>query len=190
MTFLPPAIFEQKVYTGFWSRFAARLTDSLVFMPIILALHALSRQSIATALLAEVAAVLLYVFYIVYGHYRLGGTIGKWLFDIRVTRPDGSRITLKQSLVRASVEILLLAYLTLGEMLAIRRTEPGHYLSTSFFDQAEYLSPFLPMWYDEVLLAAGIWYFTALFVLLFNKRKRALHDYMAGTVVIQKTFAD
>jgi hypothetical protein len=41
-----------------------------------------------------------------------------------------------------------------------------------------------PLWFGWVDTLSQAWTWSEIIVLLFNKKKRALHDFMAGTVVI------
>jgi len=45
-----------------------------------------------------------------------------------------------------------------------------------------------PAWYSLVSTLSQVWWWSEFIVLLFNKRKRAIHDFMAGTVVIKKQY--
>lgn len=46
-----------------------------------------------------------------------------------------------------------------------------------------------PNWYHPLIIAAGIWVCSEFFVLLTNEKRRALHDFMTGTVVIETATA-
>lgn len=47
-----------------------------------------------------------------------------------------------------------------------------------------------PGWYGTISILQQVWIWSEVVVVLFNKRKRALHDFIAGTVVIQKQFSE
>ncbi|MFH3639525.1 RDD family protein, partial [Acinetobacter baumannii] len=48
---------------------------------------------------------------------------------------------------------------------------------------------FYPAWYSIVNSASELWTWSEFIVLLFNKRKRAIHDFIAGTIVIKKQYS-
>jgi hypothetical protein len=77
-----------------------------------------------------------------------------------------------------------------AEVIAISKADPEVYLKSSSMEQAEHFTPLLPVWYGAVNIASEIWFWSDFIVLIFNKRKRALHDLIAGTVVIRKEYAD
>ncbi len=44
-----------------------------------------------------------------------------------------------------------------------------------------------PFWYGYVSIAMNIWIWSEFIVMLTNKKRRAVHDFIAGTVVIHKS---
>jgi uncharacterized RDD family membrane protein YckC len=42
-----------------------------------------------------------------------------------------------------------------------------------------------PPWYQAVNILTQIWIWSEFLTMLFNKKRRAIHDFMAGTVVIK-----
>ena len=47
-----------------------------------------------------------------------------------------------------------------------------------------------PLWYRAIDIFQNVWICSEVFVVLLNRRKRALHDFIGGTVVIKKQFAE
>jgi uncharacterized RDD family membrane protein YckC len=125
--------------------------------------------------------------YTVYFHNKFGATLGKMAMGIKVTLPNGSSIGLKQAFLRSSVDIAIGIFAVIGLEIAISNVDPEQYLAASFLEKDKML--LLPKWCDIALYSAIIWHWGEIIVLLFNKRKRALHDFIAGTVVIHKKFA-
>ncbi len=107
---------------------------------------------------------------------------------IKVTNPDGRSISLIQSLLRSSVDILLAVLIVIAEIMAISHVNAIEYLTAEWVDRVEYLTPLYPSWHELVIILLNIWVWGELVVLLLNKRKRAIHDFIAGTVVINHDF--
>ena len=97
--------------------------------------------------------------------------------DIKVTLPNGSPIGIKQAFLRSSVELGLSIMTMFGELSAISNADPEQYKSL------------IPAWDETVETIGWIWFWSEVIVLLFNQRKRAIHDFIAGTVVIHKRYA-
>ena len=190
MEFLPLEINNEKVYAGFWKRFGAGIVDMLVFIPFMAIVHFTQGLSLASAIITVIFSSLLYSMYAVFFHYKFGATIGKMAVGIQITFPDGSKIGLKQALLRSSMDIGFAILMVAAQVIAITNADPETYLTASWMERAEYIMPLFPAWYGMVNIANQLWYWSELIVLLFNKRKRALHDFIAGTVVIKKEYTE
>ncbi|MBC7525059.1 MAG: hypothetical protein H7239_11545 [Flavobacterium sp.] len=53
---------------------------------------------------------------------------------------------------------------------------------------SKYLTSLSPILFTIYSWLANIWTWSELLVLLTNPRKRALHDYVAGTVIVKKIY--
>jgi uncharacterized RDD family membrane protein YckC len=188
MEFLPLEINNQKVYAGFWKRFGAAIVDTLVFIPFMVVFHFTQGLSILSAMATIVVSSLLFSAYTVYFHYKFGATLGKMAVGIKITFPDGSKIGLKQALLRSSVDLGFAFFMVLAQVIAITNADPNIYLNAGFMARAEYIMPLFPAWYGLVSTVSQLWFWSEFLVLLFNKRKRAIHDFIAGTVVIKQEY--
>ncbi len=52
--------------------------------------------------------------------------------------------------------------------------------------RGKHLREAAPIWYQPLEIAGQVWVWSEFVVLLTNKKRRALHDYMAGTAVIRR----
>lgn len=52
------------------------------------------------------------------------------------------------------------------------------------------ISAVLPPWYRALDVLRTVFIYSEVLVVMFNRRKRALHDFLAGTIVINKQFAE
>ena len=190
MEFLPLEINNEKVYAGFWKRFGAAIVDMLVFIPFMVVFHFTQGLSILSAMATIVVSSLLFSAYTVYFHYKFGATLGKMAVGIKITFPDGSKIGLKQALLRSSVDLGFAFFMVLAQVIAIKNADPDIYLNAGFMARAEYIMPLFPVWYGVVSAVSQIWFWSEFLVLLFNKRKRAIHDFIAGTVVIKQEYIE
>lgn len=177
---------EQNVtYAGFWKRFVAAWIDGLVMLlPSILLLW-LQSVSRIWAFLTLVPLNFLFYAYEIYLHGRWGQTLGKRSQGIKVLSLDGTPITWKQAFLRSSVGLGLGALSTISTLVALFRMTGQEFSSLNWVAlsarQAE-LSPYI----DEITIASLIWFASEVVVLLFNRKKRALHDFIAGTVVVEE----
>lgn len=166
-------------YKTFWPRFWAGVVDSLVLAPIgWLDGYLLEPQFHAGILITW--AIISYSIYWVYSvvfHARYGRTLGKMLADIQVVDLSENCIaSWRQAILRDSF-IILLNLSVLGIM--INQVVTGQYIGKS-----------------QVVNGPGAWLGYASFgwfcleiiTMMTNAKRRALHDFIAGTVVIRKPF--
>jgi uncharacterized RDD family membrane protein YckC len=188
MEFLPIYVDGQRVYAGFWVRAGAFVLDMVVLLPVIATFFYLEKISFSSVIVLAVISGFLFDFYNIYFNGKYGGTLGKLALDIRITRPDGREIGWSQALLRSCVDLSFHSVLVAFGVYALMQIDREVYLSAGVFEQDELLEGLYPAWYSFVDRAANVWYWSELVVLLLNKRKRALHDFIAGTVVIHRQF--
>jgi len=120
--------------------------------------------------------------YTVILHWRYGQTLGKMVAGIKVTRLDGSPIQLREALWRSSIEMVLSVMIIITGVYVLM-TWSGPWSDLPYVKRMQLYSdrnPIMP-WYDYLGQA---WMWSELIVLLMNKKRRALHDFIAGTVVL------
>ncbi len=162
-------------YAGFWRRLGAALIDVFIFIPLYPSLFS-GCTHWKTLFLESLGTGLLYTFYVVYCHGRWGQTLGKKITRIRVTKLDGTRINWRIAFLRYFVDF---AFTILSFVVST-----ATFLSITDFNSVVCgVQPDIG-YVDLVSLAWIIWICSDLAVLLFNKKKRAIHDFIAHTVVI------
>ena len=172
-------------YAGFWKRLGAGWFDGFVLLlPIIFLMwiHSISRT---WAFLTELPLAFLFYGYEIYFHGRWGQTFGKRSVSIKVVALDGSSVTWRQAFLRSSVGLGLGVLYSISTFVALFNMTDADFSSLSWADlaikQAD-LSPYI----NEITIAMYIWMASEVVVLLFNRKKRALHDFIAGTVVVER----
>jgi uncharacterized RDD family membrane protein YckC len=171
-------------YAGFWPRLAATLTDTLLVVPLTMAGLSVSLHSHAVALLVWVPLNAAGLAYEVFFHATRGQTLGKRLLGIRVIKLSGDPIGWRGALIRSSVGIALTLGSGAASLMALSRLEPTVW-SSGLLDLYQQIKSTEPAWGRWLSGAAEVWGWSELLVLLFNDRRRALHDFMAGTIVVR-----
>ncbi|MCY3756709.1 MAG: RDD family protein [Acidobacteria bacterium] len=187
--FLPIQKEGSPVYAGFWKRSGALLVDSFVLVPVGMIFLLLERISIWSAIGVTVISAIFFAAYVIYFHYRYGATLGKMVTGIKVTLPNGSPIEFKEALLRSCVELALSVTTMVARLSAFIIADAEQYQSLDWIGREEYVASLIPAWHEAVEPIYWFWFWSEVVVLLFNERKRALHDIIAGTVVIHKRFA-
>jgi uncharacterized RDD family membrane protein YckC len=190
MEFLPVQFNGCRVYAGFWKRFCAGLVDAFVLMPLAFFFVWLEGLDKNLAILAMILSTTLFSMYNIYFNAHFGGTLGKLAVGIRITKPGGTRIGWPQAWKRSAVDLVFAILILSVEIVALTRVSNEQYSATTFTNRAQVLQSHYPSWFFIVMYLQQIWVWSEVVVLLFNKRRRALHDFIAGTVVMHKDYAE
>jgi uncharacterized RDD family membrane protein YckC len=169
---------------GFWLRVGAKIIDFLVLSPIVGLTYWLSSLSRYFYLWSVIPSMLLALFYSVYLVRRYGGTPGKLLLKLRVQMADYSPVTFKAALIREAPMMLMGAASSLGLGLAAIGMDDAAYKAYGFFERSTVLAASGAEWVPIVSWVINGWTWVAVIVMLVNKRRRAVHDFLAGTVVV------
>jgi uncharacterized RDD family membrane protein YckC len=161
-------------YFTFWPRFWAGCMDVLVLVPVGLADHWLWDQDASTAVrvvwfaFASTAALL----YRILLHGLWGQTVGKRIMGIRVLDVSGSALKMWQAILRDSLWLAFTAWFVASQLpWVLRGVDPSQVPVAQM--------GWLP-WVTAIVLLAE------LMTMLGNARRRALHDLLAGSVVIRQ----
>lgn len=174
---LPPRESPLK-YSTFGKRFLAGFVDGLVFIPVNFLDGYLSKpaRGAAVLILWAVISYTTYWLYSVLMHARYGQTLGKMVADVEVLDQGESLLpTLGQAFLREIGYIML----NTGSLLYfIYLVSTGHYVGGP--DQEVNTLP-------GTILSLGAlgWFLLEVVTMFTNSKRRALHDFIAGTVVVR-----
>jgi len=173
-----------KPFATFSQRFAAMWIDLLVFVPLILAYHSLESVSQRAALVFSILHAGLGQAYSIYGHGRFGKTVGKWAMGIQVVRVTGEPLRWREAWLRSAVELCLAVVTTFGWIATFIAISDSEYIGLGWSARAALRAAHEPGWFAWAANVGSIWFLSEFVTMLFNKQRRALHDFIAGTVVL------
>ena len=165
---------EIERYSTFWPRFCAPSIDQIVLWPIVSLVPAIIytvwelTEMMNTALILGVPTT--YILYSIYYHGRYGATIGKYLCKVKVVDAQSEApISMKQAFLRdcipfAIVVLILIHVLIMGPEAQIGNKSPTSFLSWTYL----------------------LWFIVEVLTMLTNSKRRALHDFIAGTFVVRR----
>jgi uncharacterized RDD family membrane protein YckC len=158
-------------YRTFWPRVGATFIDAFVFMPLFVGgqlLH-LDTAGRGVSVAWNIALSLGPIVYSIWMHYRFGQTLGKMATGVVVMDVSEKRtMTFGQSCLRDSGWFLLTICDLVVELSGAR---PSPVKNESF---------------AAMDVAASIWAAVELVTMLSSDKRRALHDWLAGSVVVKK----
>jgi len=165
-------------YDTFWGRFFAVWVDGVVLFVFAYVVNTL--MSVASAWMKSPIDTLMlfdvYVYSVVL-HSIYGQTIGKYFLGVKVVDfKSESPIGFKQAFLRDSVPIALslLAVIILPNFESVL---------------AESSVSSLPLSFQAILWVSVLWSVLEIVTMLMNDKRRALHDFIAGTVVVNQHLA-
>jgi len=179
---------NDSIYGGFGERLGALLLDGLITIPLILFSQYLNSTEKDMFFYTVIPNLMFTIGYYVYLPKMYGGTPGKLIMGIKILKINGAEIGWKEAFMRHLVVLLLTIFSSVLMIHAILEADHTTFDDLSWFTQLEYLMSFSPLLFSIYSWLTNIWTWGELIVLLTNPRKRALHDYMAGTVIVKKMY--
>jgi uncharacterized RDD family membrane protein YckC len=164
-------------YSTFWPRLIAGFIDGLLLTPIAWIEKLVTSSDPSTQVAVEWAIIShsAYWVYSVLMHGYYGQTVGKMAAGIKVVDITETPISLRQAFLRDSVY----AGLSTIELIL--------FLFQKFFSGNVELS-IMGLLANLIGLASFGWFLGEFVTMLTNEKRRALHDLIAGTVVVRTEF--
>lgn len=173
-------------YATFWQRFGAMWIDFLVLLPVILLQGWLESFSKVMAVILVIPMAAVYCAYIIFCHGRFGQTVGKHVMGIRVVRTTGERIGWREAWLRSTFEVLVSVFGVVASFIALASIADTDYYGVGWWQRAQNLQGHTPAWFGWTDIALDFWMWSEVVIMLTNRRRRALHDFIAGTVVVSE----
>jgi len=169
-------ITDENKYRTFWRRVWAWILDGFVIgLPLIVVQLAMHGADVLTppaeAYVDHIAQFIIIAYYIAM-HARYGQTVGKMAMRVKLWDKSETReITSRQSIMREIVPVVFLS-VSLVYFLGFGVADDGVELTETA---------------ENILLGTGVivfvWWIVEVATMLFNRKRRAVHDLIAGTVV-------
>jgi uncharacterized RDD family membrane protein YckC len=172
-------------YSTFWQRVGAYLIDFLILCPLLPLDYFFGGLSRMYHAYAFVPMELLGVFFYIFLAVRYGGTPGKLMLGLRIANLDGSRVGWKAAALRyAPFWILEVAISVMTIMATLALTDEA-YAALGYFERSDAMDEQQPMIMIVTWLMFA-WMFACFVTMVVNDKRRTLHDFIAGTVVLRK----
>ena len=131
--------------------------------------------------------------YRVYFHYFFAATLGKMAMKIKVVLLNGKKITFMHAMLRSGIDIFIHSYL-----LIIYIASFAYVMQSLNLNDWHGFEGIFPNWYSNMILyifllkhkilslISVVWIIANIVLIFLNKRKRAIYDFIAKTIVINK----
>jgi len=70
-------------------------------------------------------------------------------------------------------------------VVAVLRMTDEEYFALGYLARTERMVEVAPRWYQAVTILMQVWIWSEFLTMMFNKKRRAIHDFIAGTVVLK-----
>ncbi|HTH48253.1 MAG TPA: RDD family protein [Candidatus Limnocylindria bacterium] len=176
--------FNQLHYAGFWPRLGSFFLDLIIALPLAKLYSWGNGHYRLFMVYYLIPSTLFWLFYNVYLVRRFGGTPGKLLMKLRILKADGAPIGYREAFLRYIPEGILYFLLTLALVIPLFHLSDAEYQALTAARRHNAVTAMAPFWYQPVSWMNMIWVWGEFVVLLTNPERRALHDFVAGTVVV------
>jgi len=183
---------KKAIYAGFWARCNAATWDLLITYTILTILYLAIGKYFKYS---KNFYYFLYIFYFLYDYWlniylvqRYGGTPGKLITGIKILKLDGSKITWKEATLRHLVHSSWVLFITICPLISLAEVSNEYFNSLPYKAKLDYCDSCTKRTIYKAIFP--YWFFIDVIMLLFNKRKRALHDFIAGTVVVKTDYLE
>ena len=153
-----------KKYQTFSQRLGAGIIDGIIFIPLIYLMPDNADKSIFWVLVQ----IVVYLTYSIVGHHKYGQTVGKRLTFVKVVENNNETklLSLEQAIKRDIISVIFV----LAEVSVIA----FNLADTDFGQIVLFFAPF-------------IWFIAEIVTMLFNNKRRSVHDFIANSVCIDIT---
>jgi len=175
------------IYAGFWFRVLASSVDKIIITGCAYLFLFIRTYSLTGYIVVTLLGFLFYRFYHIGCVALWGQTPGKMAAQIKIVKLDGAPASLWNAFLRNSVETGLVTIVLVLELIAVSRVSPSTYAAADLDTRKSLIEVLMPQWIFWIPLANNAFVLSEFVVLFLNKKKRALHDFIAGTVIVHDT---
>jgi uncharacterized RDD family membrane protein YckC len=169
---------EEK-YNTFSPRFWAGFIDGLIFIPLDIADYFISEYhtiiSDTVIIFWFILSSMAFMIYSVLMHGIYGQTVGKMAMRVKVLDISENKLSMLQALKRDLIPIILICIGIVMELTQRINIENAND-SLNAYNIATNLVTYIGI----------VWFMAEIVTMLFNNQRRALHDFIAGSVVIKE----
>lgn len=174
---------EDLRYVGFWKRVLIKILDGLfglVLFPLSrwMTIYSFDHKNIAPIIISSFIFMAIQIFLVT----RYGGTLAKLVLGIRIIDDTGNYLKVDKAIIRDIIYIFITGLSLIPIITTIQSIDPEVKVDSYrqvitlirlyAYDEYRYINLFNVFAIIDVLTVA------------FNSRKRAIHDYLAGSYVV------
>ena len=175
------------VYAGFRKRLSALLLDGLILSPVAAVNFFINARHPSWMIYSFIPISVIFFVYNVFPVKRYGGTPGKLILKIEIRMNDLTPVTWTAALLRCFLTFVWGMVRSVMELSTNYGQSDDRFTSMSFLEAMKIQSIEASPYVHELQKVSNVCFVADALTFFFNKKHRALHDLIAGTVVIVKS---
>ena len=182
---------DDKIYAGFFIRIISGLLDKLFFWLFVLMVFFIGGflQYFSSSYFWLIQQISILIFHFIYNitiPQYFGGTLGKLVLKIKILKINFQKIGFRESALRYVINFVIwdLLYAIVIIISIINTPDELYSLFNTFLEWNNYLKINESKILFVAIILINAWILSEYFVLLLNKKKRGLQDYIAGTIIV------
>lgn len=181
---------DNDIYAGFFVRLGSMLLDGIIMLPIILIILYVNGLSVNMYFYTIIPNLLFGIWYNIYLPKKYGGTPGKLIAGIKIIKINGKPIGWREAILRHSVLLGLTIYSVIIMIICLLKADETVFNDLDWLKRTHYLMSLATIPFTIYVWASNIWIYSEFIILLTNKRKRAAHDFIAGTAIVRTVYVN
>lgn len=173
-------------YASFWRRFGAFWLDGIILTPVMVFQMWGTEQYRLFYLYFFFPGLIFFFWYNTYIVKKYGGTPGKLLLRIKIVKIEGADIGYKEAIIRYSIDFFFLVVTWIIIITVFYKITDSDYYTLEWQARSSFINSKIPSKYNIIFMLEILWIASEFVVMLTNTRRRAIHDFLAGTVVVHK----
>jgi len=169
-------------YASYWERGMALLLDEIILTFPLLIISLFRPFDLSLTITFLISELILSFIYYIYFHGKFGQTPGKRVLSIKVLKNNGDEINYFDAVLRSSVDIALGIgfHIVLFILMISLNLKIFHMSDIYTYGMSESIA------FMVFAFGAILWFIFEVLTVLMNERNKAIHDYIASTVVISQ----
>lgn len=172
------------IYAGFLPRAVSGLADSGIIKGAVWLFLFLRCNSLVSYIVITLIGFLFFRLYNILFVALWGQTPGKMLARIHIVQTDGSLVGWWHAILRNSVETIIVSVMTFFEIYVVLHMPHEDFARTMMAQREELMQKMMPAFTHYLGFTMMVYAYSEYVVMWFNKRKRAIHDFIGGTIII------
>ncbi len=184
---IPETNTDNPKYANFGRRYLAKIIDGFILLIIAFPLMWLFSSSLAGFVFSTSLAIVIGLLYnTVLTYSNNGATFGKQAVKIKVVQTNYTPVSLYSSIMRDIANIMYRIVRLVFAVSLFFLIDQSAFAELGFGQKASLLNTDFNVAIPMLNILFTSWYWLEAMVMLFNKKKKSIHDFIADTVVVRE----